>query len=56
VLTHSVALLVYHLFEKHHRAVGTYLRPIFARKMLRSDTATSVVPQAVPVAAPESRA
>jgi peptidoglycan/LPS O-acetylase OafA/YrhL len=56
VLAHSVALLVYHLFEKHHRAVGTYLRPIFARKMLRSDTATSVVPQAVPVAAPESRA
>lgn len=40
VLAHAVALLVYHLFEKHHRAVGTYLRPIFTRHLLR--------PEAVP--------
>ncbi|WP_129776550.1 acyltransferase family protein [Peristeroidobacter soli] len=36
VLAHLVALLVYHSFEKHHRAVGTYLRPVFARALLRS--------------------
>jgi peptidoglycan/LPS O-acetylase OafA/YrhL len=36
VLAHLVALLVYHSFEKHHRAVGTYLRPIFARALLKS--------------------
>jgi peptidoglycan/LPS O-acetylase OafA/YrhL len=36
VLAHAAALLVYHSFEKHHRAVGTFLRPIFTRSMLRS--------------------
>jgi peptidoglycan/LPS O-acetylase OafA/YrhL len=45
VLAHMVALLVYHLFEKHHRAVGTYLRPIFARALLRSN-APAAQPQA----------
>ncbi|GFE81227.1 acyltransferase [Steroidobacter agaridevorans] len=45
VLAHLVALLVYHSFEKHHRAVGTYLRPIFARALLKS---------AAPVAQPQT--
>lgn len=45
VLAHLVALLVYHSFEKHHRAVGTYLRPIFARALLRSDAAPVSQPQ-----------
>jgi peptidoglycan/LPS O-acetylase OafA/YrhL len=45
VLAHLVALLVYHSFEKHHRAVGTYLRPIFARALLRS-SAPVAQPQA----------
>jgi peptidoglycan/LPS O-acetylase OafA/YrhL len=45
VLAHLVALLVYHSFEKHHRAVGTYLRPIFARVLLRPEAATSAQPQ-----------
>jgi len=47
VLAHAAALLVYHSFEKHHRAVGTFLRPLFARHMLRSEanvTATPVEP------------
>jgi peptidoglycan/LPS O-acetylase OafA/YrhL len=39
VLAHAAALLVYHSFEKHHRAVGTYLRPIFTRSMLKSERA-----------------
>lgn len=51
VLAHAVALLVYHLFEKHHRAVGTYLRPIFTRKLLRSAALPAPVPAAAPVAA-----
>jgi peptidoglycan/LPS O-acetylase OafA/YrhL len=46
VLAHAAALAIYHSFEKHHRAVGTYLRPIFARHMMRSD----------PLANPESQA
>jgi peptidoglycan/LPS O-acetylase OafA/YrhL len=47
VMAHLVALLVYHSFEKHHRAVGTYLRPIFARVLLRSNA---------PVAQPQASA
>jgi peptidoglycan/LPS O-acetylase OafA/YrhL len=45
ILAHAAALLVYHSFEKHHRAVGSFLRPIFARNMLRTDApaATSSV-------------
>jgi peptidoglycan/LPS O-acetylase OafA/YrhL len=46
VMAHLVALLVYHSFEKHHRAVGTYLRPIFARALLRSNASASPQPQA----------
>lgn len=52
VLAHIVALLVYHSFEKHHRAVGTYLRPIFARMLLRSNAAPTSQPQAVSPAVP----
>jgi peptidoglycan/LPS O-acetylase OafA/YrhL len=54
VLAHLVALLVYHSFEKHHRAVGTYLRPIFARALLRSSAQvpqTQTVSPAAPIAA-----
>jgi peptidoglycan/LPS O-acetylase OafA/YrhL len=52
VLAHAAALLVYHSFEKHHRAVGTFLRPIFTRNMLRSDEKASVpAPAATPVPA-----
>lgn len=51
VLAHLVALLVYHSFEKHHRAVGTYLRPIFARALLRSN-APAPQPQAASPAMP----
>ena len=49
---HLVALLVYHLFEKHHRAVGTYLRPIFTRKLLGSAAAPAPQSQPAPAAAP----
>jgi peptidoglycan/LPS O-acetylase OafA/YrhL len=52
VLAHMVAMLVYHLFEKHHRAVGTYLRPIFTRKLLRSDAVPAPQPQPAPAAVP----
>jgi len=54
VLAHLVALAVYHSFEKHHRAVGTFLRPIFARALLRSGAPVpqaQVVVPAAPVAA-----
>jgi peptidoglycan/LPS O-acetylase OafA/YrhL len=54
VLAHCVALLVYHSFEKHHRAVGTYLRPIFSRALLKSSSQvpqTQTVSPAVQVAA-----
>ena len=50
VLAHAVALLVYHLFEKHHRAVGTYLRPIFTRKLLRPEALPKSQPQPAPTA------
>jgi peptidoglycan/LPS O-acetylase OafA/YrhL len=52
VLAHAAALLLYHSFEKHHRAVGTYLRPIFTRHMMRSDTASAPESQATPAAIP----
>lgn len=52
VLAHAVALLVYHLFEKHHRAVGTYLRPIFMRKLLRPEAVLAPPPQPTPAAVP----
>jgi peptidoglycan/LPS O-acetylase OafA/YrhL len=39
VLAHAAALLIYHFFEKHHRAVGTYLRPIYSRHMMRAEAA-----------------
>lgn len=56
VLAHAVALLVYHLFEKHHRAVGTYLRPIFMRKMLRPEALPAPQSQPIPVAVPAAAA
>jgi peptidoglycan/LPS O-acetylase OafA/YrhL len=37
ILAHATALLVYYCFEKHHRAVGTYLRPILTRHMMRPE-------------------
>jgi peptidoglycan/LPS O-acetylase OafA/YrhL len=46
VLAHAAALLVYHSFEKHHRAVGTFLRPIFTRHMMRSDGSAATTPVA----------
>lgn len=52
VLAHSVALLVYHLFEKHHRAVGTYLRPIFTRNLVRPEAVPKPQPQSIPAAVP----
>jgi peptidoglycan/LPS O-acetylase OafA/YrhL len=55
VLAHAAALLVYHSFEKHHRAVGTFLRPIFARNMMRSDTPVATGP-VVPITQPERSA
>lgn len=48
VLAHVAALLIYHSFEKHHRAVGTYLRPIFARNMMRADAASRPQSQVSP--------
>lgn len=56
VLAHAAALLVYHSFEKHHRAVGTYLRPIFARHMMRSDVASIPESQTSPAAIPAATA
>jgi peptidoglycan/LPS O-acetylase OafA/YrhL len=53
VLAHAVALLVYHLFEKHHRAVGTYLRPIFTRTLLRPEAVPQ--PQAQPLPQPQTQ-
>jgi peptidoglycan/LPS O-acetylase OafA/YrhL len=55
VLAHAAALLVYHSFEKHHRAVGTFLRPIFARNMLRSESTPAATP-VVPMTQPERSA
>jgi peptidoglycan/LPS O-acetylase OafA/YrhL len=52
VLAHAAALLIYHAFEKHHRAVGTYLRPIFTRQLVRPGAATAPQSQASPVPAP----
>jgi peptidoglycan/LPS O-acetylase OafA/YrhL len=40
-LSHLCGLIVYHLFEKHHRRVGTWLRPIFERGMLQPRVATA---------------
>lgn len=48
ILAHAAALLIYHAFEKHHRAVGTYLRAVFTRNMMRSDVAAG--PAAMPPA------
>jgi peptidoglycan/LPS O-acetylase OafA/YrhL len=53
VLAHAVALLVYHLFEKHHRAVGTYLRPIFTRTLLQPEAVPQ--PQAQPLPQPQTQ-
>jgi peptidoglycan/LPS O-acetylase OafA/YrhL len=47
ILAHAAALLVYHSFEKHHRAVGTFLRPIFTRHMMRSDVSPDTPPPVV---------
>jgi peptidoglycan/LPS O-acetylase OafA/YrhL len=46
ILAHAAALLVYHSFEKHHRAVGSFLRPIFARNMMRSEVPAATAPVA----------
>jgi peptidoglycan/LPS O-acetylase OafA/YrhL len=46
ILAHAAALLVYHSFEKHHRAVGSFLRPIFARNMMRSESPAATAPVA----------
>jgi peptidoglycan/LPS O-acetylase OafA/YrhL len=51
VLAHAAALLVYHSFEKHHRAVGTFLRPIFTRNMMRSEVTTAATTIPTPVVA-----
>jgi peptidoglycan/LPS O-acetylase OafA/YrhL len=59
VLAHAAALLIYHAFEKHHRTVGRYLRPIFTRHMMRSDAVAAQQPQVNPevtAAAPSSEA
>jgi peptidoglycan/LPS O-acetylase OafA/YrhL len=48
VAAHAAALLIYHSFEKHHRAVGTYLRPIFTRQLVRSDAAMKPETQVLP--------
>jgi peptidoglycan/LPS O-acetylase OafA/YrhL len=56
VLAHAAALLIYHSCEKHHRAVGTYLRPIFVRNMMRSDAASGPALQANPAVIPAAAA
>lgn len=59
ILAHTAALLVYHSFEKHHRAVGTFLRPIFTRNMMRSEVttaATTTPPPVVAITQPERSA
>lgn len=48
VLAHAAALLIYHAFEKHHRTVGRYLRPMFIRHMMRSDAVAAQQPQVNP--------
>lgn len=48
VLAHVAALLIYHSFEKHHRAVGAWLRPIFTRSMMRSDAVSDPKSQVSP--------
>jgi peptidoglycan/LPS O-acetylase OafA/YrhL len=48
VLAHAAALLIYHAFEKHHRAVGRYLGPIFTRYMMRSDAVAEPQAQVSP--------
>jgi peptidoglycan/LPS O-acetylase OafA/YrhL len=48
ILAHATALVVYHSFEKHHRAVGTYLRPLFTRHMMRSEATPPLSPSSVP--------
>jgi peptidoglycan/LPS O-acetylase OafA/YrhL len=45
ILAHATALLVYLCFEKHHRAVGTYLRPILTRYMMRPDASSAATPK-----------
>jgi peptidoglycan/LPS O-acetylase OafA/YrhL len=52
VLAHAAALLIYYSFEKHHRAVGTYLRPIFVRNLMRSNAAPGPESQASPAVIP----
>jgi peptidoglycan/LPS O-acetylase OafA/YrhL len=52
VLAHAAALLIYHSFEKHHRAVGTYLRPIFTRHLMRADAVSAPEPHVSPPVIP----
>lgn len=48
VLAHATALVVYHCFEKHHRSVGTWLRPILARHMMRESEVPHSMSQGSP--------
>ena len=52
ILAHAAALLIHHGFEKHHRTVGRYLRPIFTRHMMRSDAVAEPQPQVSPAVIP----